>query len=582
MDNLQIGEQFKVKTASSDGLNLRTEATTKATTGAGKEKNIILSIPNDAKVTLESDKVQTSDKRTWYNVRYTDKDKKDLIGWVASDYLEELLPPFSLPTLSFSALLANHPGQEAVVCDLTAFKNQCAIKMGVALEKSGVDLSFFQGERCSGNFKPPHIPGHRHILRAQELADWLRKRTKLVGKVEISKPVPWDAYKGKKGIVFFQNVTGLEGIDHIDVFDGLALKNGCKLGKRNLDWVAVCEYIWFWDLCPCTMKAGTKGVYARSEPDIKSDKRWGLVPNEGVEVVLPIQENWVQVKAKDGRLGFVERKYVSIPGQAVAPVVAPKAAPVSLPTLSWSGLWDNDPSPEYTCDQATLRNQSAVRMGGTLKKSGVDLSSFQGARCSKHDPSHILYAQELADWLRTQTKLVGNVKTYEKVTQKDLEDLKKKRGIIFIQKPTENRGVDHIDLWSVYLKSKGGDFSRWVSACEQVWFWDLLPCMTNSEIDEVPVYPVYSKAHDTAMRERIQQALDVGRTITQEHADWLLEVKSSILEEIAPNQPLEVVKVEEDWVIVDVAKYRDMAKVGPVLGFIERKFVSFPDQAVAA
>ena len=98
MDNLQKGERFKVKTGS-EGLNLRREATTKATTEDGKEKNILVSIPNDATVTLESIDVQTVDKRTWYNVRYTGKDKKDVTGWVAKDYLEELQPltSFSLP-----------------------------------------------------------------------------------------------------------------------------------------------------------------------------------------------------------------------------------------------------------------------------------------------------------------------------------------------------------------------------------------------------------------------------------------------------------------------------------------------------
>ena len=325
MDYLQKDEPLKVKTGSSDGLSLRREATTKATTMDGKEKNIILSIPNGGKVTLESVEVKTGDKQTWYNVRYTDKDKKDVIGWVASDYLEDLRP-LILPTLSWSALNANHAGHEVDQCDRTAFKNQCAIHMGVALEKSGVNLGSFQGARCYGNFKPPHIAG-QHILRAQELADWLRKQTILVGKVKISKPVPMDAYRGKRGIVFFQNVTGLEGIDHIDIWDGTGstpvLKNGCKIGNRYENWVTMCEQIWFWDLCLGTFKkdAVSEWVPAYRDANIQSPTRPSPINSVFPLEVVEIQENWVKVKLyRKGayEVWFVPRDIVSFPDQPVA------------------------------------------------------------------------------------------------------------------------------------------------------------------------------------------------------------------------------------------------------------------------
>ena len=553
MDNLQIGESFKVKTGSSDGLSLRSQATTKDGT-----KNIILSIPNDAKVTLASDKVQTSNKSTWYEVKYTDKDKKDVTGWVASDYLEELLPPFSLPTLSFSALWVNHPGEE-VPCDENAFKNQCAIRMGIALEKSRIDLSFFQGERCWQKNDEKHVNNTKHILRAQELADWLRKRTKLVGKVTLVKPGPkaQDAIAGKKGIVFFQNIPGYEGLDHIDVWHGQGLRSTTskKWSKSSQatcppEWWKSSQQIWFWDLCPCTLTTKSAPVY--SKPDVNFPAKITLDPT-GLEVV-DVQGNWVQVNNfvdEEVVTSFIQRRFVLFPGQDVAP----KAAPISLPTLSWSGLWDSHPVEQRPCDQTALENQGAVRMGVALgialEKSGVNLDSFQGARCGvKHDPSHILSAQELADWLRTQTKLVGNVKIYKQVTW---EDFKGKRGIMFIQKPTGNKGLDHIDLWTgKYLKGMTGGKVRldWISACEQVWFWDLWPCMTNSSSATVPVY---SKADVTSSSEMLQS-----------------------------NKPVEVVKVEDDWVTVNMTKYVDPTKVGSVRGFIERGYIMFPDQDVAA
>jgi hypothetical protein len=80
------GQQYEVKTGTSEGLNLRREPTTK-----GGKTNIILSMPSGTIVTLESvtDPDRISDGHTWYNVRYKyeDGDKNDEIGWAASDYL---------------------------------------------------------------------------------------------------------------------------------------------------------------------------------------------------------------------------------------------------------------------------------------------------------------------------------------------------------------------------------------------------------------------------------------------------------------------------------------------------------------
>jgi hypothetical protein len=308
MANLYESWAFKVKSGS-EGLNLRSEPTTKATTKNGKGKNIILSIPNGAKVTLESMEVKTVEKHTWYNVKYTDKDKKVLTGWVASDYLELLTS--SLPTLSYSALWNNHPGHNSDPCDINAFPNQCAIRMGIALEKSGVDLSTFQGERCWQKLDEKH--DRRHILRAQELADWLSTQTILVGKVQISKPGPSATYEGKRGIVFFQNLTDSPEFDHIDVWSGHMNVWNWKGARRDFPYLYFerCNQVWFWDLCPTTAQGN---VAAYSKPDVTSSFMFGTDPSISLEVV-EVQENWVQVKSNTGSVGFIERDAILFPGQ---------------------------------------------------------------------------------------------------------------------------------------------------------------------------------------------------------------------------------------------------------------------------
>ncbi|WBT56759.1 type VI secretion system amidase effector protein Tae4 [Kosakonia oryzendophytica] len=138
--------------------------------------------------------------------------------------------------LSFSQLWDNHPYPESP-CD-SSFVNQCAIRMGVALEKSGVNLSIYHGAKCYPGFG--HNP--KHVLRAQELATWLLGRHDLVGKAVKKKSVTQSDYAGKKGIVFIQDGWG--STDHIDVWDGskMLMKGGSP------DYFALGKEVWFWEL----------------------------------------------------------------------------------------------------------------------------------------------------------------------------------------------------------------------------------------------------------------------------------------------------------------------------------------------
>jgi hypothetical protein len=137
----------------------------------------------------------------------------------------------------FTDLWNNHP-YPAYPCDQASFPNQCAIRIGVALRSSGVDLSSFPGAFCYPGFG--HNP--RHILRAQELADWLRANTAVAGAPTIHQSVTAEEFRGKQGIVFVQDGWG--ATDHIDAWDGVRFE--MKGGQPG--FFALGRAVWFWEL----------------------------------------------------------------------------------------------------------------------------------------------------------------------------------------------------------------------------------------------------------------------------------------------------------------------------------------------
>lgn len=139
----------------------------------------------------------------------------------------------------FDQLWLNHPGDE-FPCDKKTFPNQCAIRMGVALEKSGVNTSTFDtkypNRRCYSGFK--HNPGH--ILAAQELANWISSEEKIFGKVaKVDIKNPNKALLGNRGIVFIKDGWG--ATDHIDLWNGVAMQGGSQ------SYFSLGKEIWFWE-----------------------------------------------------------------------------------------------------------------------------------------------------------------------------------------------------------------------------------------------------------------------------------------------------------------------------------------------
>lgn len=120
---------------------------------------------------------------------------------------------------NFSALWENHPGPHAYPCDEDAFPNQCAIRMGIALEASGYNTSSFdvlyRNRRCWFHRDAPHI------LAANNIAVWMRANKHIFGDNKIYQSTNIaERYeiKGQKDIVYINNGWG--STDHIDLWDG--------------------------------------------------------------------------------------------------------------------------------------------------------------------------------------------------------------------------------------------------------------------------------------------------------------------------------------------------------------------------
>ena len=156
---------------------------------------------------------------------------------------------------AFHQLWSNHPnakGEEPLL-DKRQYQNQCAINLYAALERAGVNVKSFHGQKSWQKGKP------KYAIRAQELADWLARPGMLPGtKVEKyrGKEV-FERIKGKRGIIFFQNYWGLghQG-DHIDLWDGFRLTHLRSIAQIYLRFGPIAfgsdyeksESVWFWKL----------------------------------------------------------------------------------------------------------------------------------------------------------------------------------------------------------------------------------------------------------------------------------------------------------------------------------------------
>ena len=120
-----------------------------------------------------------------------------------------------------------------------AYENQCAIRMGLALQGAGINTSSVPGARCW------YGHGRSHILRVRDLNPWIESKSSVIGcqKKVVHTDVTHKDFTNKKGIVYFENFWGTNNQgDHIDLW------NGTKVAKGDLDFFERSEEVWFWEM----------------------------------------------------------------------------------------------------------------------------------------------------------------------------------------------------------------------------------------------------------------------------------------------------------------------------------------------
>lgn len=145
------------------------------------------------------------------------------------------MPERNLP--SFRKMWSNYPTKQSPCDDSNrkgelSWKNQCAIRVSIALIDAGFRLTGYNDPMCS----------HNHARGAESLANYLWRQ---VGKPQIAKTAA-DARKmvsqGMPGVIFFRNLDGFRGGDgdHIDLWD-------CKSTKTG-EYFESCREVWFWGI----------------------------------------------------------------------------------------------------------------------------------------------------------------------------------------------------------------------------------------------------------------------------------------------------------------------------------------------
>jgi len=141
------------------------------------------------------------------------------------------------------------------------YANQCAIRMGIALKRAGVQPAQLSGCLTCG----AHPVDAMHYIRAKELADALvRARIEGIGPVQYirgsSAAQFYPELFGRTGIIFIRDYWMRAGVDrpgnptgdHIDVWNGY--RSSAKWLMEWFSWLgyysnyAEAREIWFWEV----------------------------------------------------------------------------------------------------------------------------------------------------------------------------------------------------------------------------------------------------------------------------------------------------------------------------------------------
>lgn len=137
------------------------------------------------------------------------------------------------------------------------FGNYCAIMLSDALIQSGVSTVSASVKKCWGH------SGMKHILLAEEMANWLNKaHFSWLGKVQKVSPDSFqDDLDGKTGIIFFKDYwqRGNESFpnrsgDHIDLWNKDKITSGGMTSRAIYEFFGVVsdlnksKDVWFWEV----------------------------------------------------------------------------------------------------------------------------------------------------------------------------------------------------------------------------------------------------------------------------------------------------------------------------------------------
>jgi len=171
---------------------------------------------------------------------------------------------------TFNELWNNHPAIKGNdnPCSTNGrsnFGNQCAIKLGVCLQNSGIDTTKIPGIRHCWQ----HDKSAGHVLAAEEFAKALKRHSPFLPGVRKIQEINPKEFKGtlrrKRGIIFFkdywrrtvngkkESVRNRSG-DHIDLWNGSRLTDWHTWARiqLHLSWEGTwsdygkSKEIWFW------------------------------------------------------------------------------------------------------------------------------------------------------------------------------------------------------------------------------------------------------------------------------------------------------------------------------------------------
>ncbi len=138
-------------------------------------------------------------------------------------------------------------------------KNQCAIRMSVALGRCGFSLSAFAHPARLKTIPEIPVP---YVMGAQELAQYLQKiwGTRLIYRHNLA--TVCNKLNGKRGIIYFNNCfhrkeepEGTKQGDHIDLWNGKTYYNrlynipaGMEDRRSSGPLFEVSDQVWFFEL----------------------------------------------------------------------------------------------------------------------------------------------------------------------------------------------------------------------------------------------------------------------------------------------------------------------------------------------